>query len=176
MAVAAEAGVPGVWIRMAEIEPPKIEAPPPIEPPTVDAPPKKSVWKRLGEWTGLMPRVEETRQPSSIMSGSRVKLPFGLELPPRTKTTPGVPPIEPVEAPRGRLRETFDRYERLERSERSVESSATSEGTGGVTSPITVNITFNGAVDREETKAGVMEGLEEMLERLNHEKSRRAYA
>ena len=47
---------------------------------------------------------------------------------------------------------------------------------GGVESPITVNVTINGVKDAEEIVPSLRENLEEALNRLKHERSRRAYA
>ena len=115
----------------------------------------------------------------SMMSAPRVKLPFNLPIPlpnPKKAKTPGVPPE--VREPKGELTSAAERNEELTREEATFEreSTTTSMTPAGDLPPIMVNVTFNGAVDREETKSGVMEGLEEALARLTHEKARRAYA
>ena len=116
------------------------------------------------------------RRPS-IMGGSRVKLPFGLKLPdPKKAKTPGLPPGV-REPEKGQLTSAAERTEELSREEATFERESTTTMTpAGDLPPIMVNVTFNGTVDREEAKSGVMEGLEEALARLTHEKARRAYA
>ncbi len=114
------------------------------------------------------PQPSIGRAPTPTFPMSR--LPFPLTTPPYVGRTPRKVDGKTLE-------EALHETERLDREEATFERSTTSVGmTPAGDLPITVNITFNGSVDREETKAGVMEGLEAMLERLRHEQARRAYA
>ncbi len=123
------------------------------------------------------PQPSIGRRPTPTFPLGRMPIPMPFPMTRFPKTTPPFVGRTPRKADEKTLEESLQENERLSREETTLERETSS---GGMTAagdlPITVNITFNGAVDREETKAGVMEGLEAMLERLRHEQARRAYA
>lgn len=122
-------------------------------------------------WGGLkMPSIPgRPNIPSNTPRGSRRD---------QTLVMPGLPIGTPLSMPMmqaGQLETRMNTFDALDRSAQSFNAQTT---TNNSSSPITLNFTFNGNVDKEGVKAGVREMLptfEEQLMRFRHEERRRSF-